>query len=204
MAGNYRTSGMIGMLRPVSAAGMFLAALALPGCASTSLPIASVNSTNQDLTQGYQVASGDKLRVTVFDEPNLTGEYEIGVDGELSLPLIEAIPAAGVTTSKMSELIATKLKEGGYVLAPRVSVEIILHRPFFILGEVVKPGEYSYSGDLTLDQAVAKAGGYTARAEKKAITLRRQQWASARRVKLDSTPLKIAPGDTITIQEAFF
>jgi polysaccharide biosynthesis/export protein len=201
---DFWSGGKRSMLNFVAKTGLIAAAMTLPGCAVSNLPLATVSTTNGDLTQGYKVAAGDKLRVTVFDEPTLTGEYEIGVDGELSLPLIASIPAAGVTTGELSGLIAAKLKEGGYVLAPRVSAEIILHRPFYILGEVVKPGEYSYSGDLTLDQAIAKAGGYTPRAEKRAVTLRRQQWASAKRVKLDGTPLKIAPGDTITIQEAFF
>lgn len=186
------------------AAALTVVLAALSGCGGGNLPVASAVTANHALTDGYRVAAGDKLRVTVFDEPTLTGEYEIGDGGALSLPLIDAIPAGGMTPVELSSAISDTLKDGGYVLSPRVSVEIILHRPFFILGEVTKPGEYPYSGELTLEQAVAKAGGYTPRADKRVVKLRRQQWTSAKRIKLDGAALKIAPGDTVTIQEAFF
>lgn len=186
----------------VAIAGM---TAALAACATGgNLPSVGVAATNQELVEGYHVAAGDKLHVTVFDEAALTGDYQIGVGGELALPLIDAIDADGKTPEALAQIISDKLKAGGYVLSPRVSVEITAHRPFYILGEVKTPGEYPYSGDLTLDQAVAKAGGYTARADKGTILLRRQQWAGSKRVRLDGTPLKIAPGDTITVQEAFF
>jgi polysaccharide export outer membrane protein len=189
-------------LRGAAAAILFAAGLS--ACASGNLPVTDVQSTNNALTDGYRVAAGDKLRITVFDEEALTGEYEIGDGGVLSMPLIDTIAADGKTPVELSGLITEKLKEGGYVLIPRVSVEIVSHRPFFILGEVANPGEYAYSGELTLEQAVAKAGGYTPRAEKGVVTLRRQDWTSPRRVKLGGPSLKIAPGDTITIAEAFF
>lgn len=186
------------------AAALTIVLFGLSGCGGSQMPLSSAVSANHALADGYRVAAGDKLRVTVFDEPTLTGEYEIGDGGALSLPLIEAIPAGGMTMAELSSAISNTLRDGGYVLSPRVSVEILLHRPFFILGEVTKPGEYPYSGELTLEQAVAKAGGYTPRADKRVIKLRRQQWTSAKRIKLDGAALKIAPGDTVTIQEAFF
>lgn len=186
------------------AAACIVVLAAVSGCSGGNLPVASAVTANHTMSEGYRVAAGDKLRVTVFDEPTLTGEYEIGDGGALSLPLIDAIPAGGMTTEQLSLAISDTLKDGGYVLSPRVSVEIILHRPFFILGEVSKPGEYPYSGELTLEQAVAKAGGYTPRADKRVVKLRRQQWTSAKRIRLDGASLKIAPGDTVTIQEAFF
>ena len=184
--------------------GLAILYLTLSGCAATNLPVATAAEVNRGLTEGYQVGAGDKLRVTVFDEPTLTGDYEIGVGGDLSLPLLDAIPVGGMTVDEISKIVEGKLAEGGYVLAPRVSVEIVQHRPFFILGEVQTPGEYPYNGALTLEQAVAKAGGYTARADKSTVILRRQDWDKSKRVKLDGTSLKVAPGDTITVQEAFF
>lgn len=159
---------------------------------------------NKELDAGYHVAAGDKLRVTVFGEPSLTGEYAIGVGGDLSLPLIEAIPADGSTPKQLSQTITAALKAGGYVLDPRVSVEILQHRPFYILGEVKSPGEYPYSGDLTFEQAVARAGGFTPRANRRTVSLRRQNSSAQQRVKLDGVALKIAPGDTITVNESFF
>lgn len=186
------------------AAAAILLAGGLSACAGSNLPVTDVISTNAALTEGYRVAAGDKLRITVFDEEALTGEYEIGDGGVLAMPLIETIAADGMTPVQLAGVITDKLKNGGYVLVPRVSVEIVSHRPFFILGEVANPGEYPYSGELTLEQAVAKAGGYTPRAEKNEVMLRRQEWETPMRVKLNGPSLRIAPGDTITVTEAFF
>ena len=172
-----------------------------PARAGASL---TVEESNRGLVGGYQVAAGDKLRITVFDEPTLTGDYEIGDDGAVAFPLIEPVKANGKTTSELANAISNELSKGGYVLVPRVAIEVTEHRPFYILGEVAKPGEYPYSGELTLNQAVAKAGGFTARANKRVIKLQRQSSSASTRIRLDGTPLKIAPGDTIIVQEAFF
>ena len=173
-------------------------------CANSTLPVVSASTINAELNSGYRIATGDELKVTVFDEESLTGQFEIGDGGLLAMPLIGAIDVDGLTATDVAAMVEKQLKDGGYVLAPRVSVEVLEHRPFFILGEVAKPGEYPYTGDLTLAQAVAKAGGYTPRAEKGTIELTRQAWRSARLVKIDAQALKIAPGDTIIVREAFF
>lgn len=198
------TIGNMNVARSRAVALIFAAVFLFSAPASASTPTLSAAQANSDLTNGYRVASGDKLKVTVFDEPTLSGEYEIGVDGDLAVPLLDPIPADGKTPNGLATIIADKLKAGQYVLVPRVSVEIVQHRPFFILGEVNKPGQYAYSGEITFEQAVAQAGGFTARANKKTILLRRQNWTSARRVKLDGHPLKLAPGDTVEVREAFF
>lgn len=180
------------------------ACLLMASCAASDLPRVSVADANAGLAQGYRIADGDKLKVTVFDEPALTGEFGVGLDGSLSLPLIKSMQASGQTPSELAARITTALAAGDYVLSPRVSVEVSQHRPFYILGEVNAPGEYPYIGDLTVDQAIAKAQGYSVRANKSEVVLRRQGWSEGRRVRLDSAPLLIAPGDTITVQEAFF
>jgi polysaccharide biosynthesis/export protein len=190
--------GFVSLL-PVISGCIFLAS-----CATTDLALVSVTEANSGLVQGYRIADGDKLKVTVFDEPTLTGEFGVGLDGGLSLPLINSMRAAGQTPNELAENIKSALVAGGYVLSPRVSVEVSQHRPFYILGEVKAPGEYPYIGDLTVEQAIAKAQGYSVRANKTEVVLRRQGWNAGRRVRLDSVPLLIAPGDTITIQEAFF
>jgi polysaccharide export outer membrane protein len=155
------------------------------------------------LRTGYQIGAGDRLRITVFDEPNLTNDYVVNESGAVAVPLIDEVPANQLTTSQLAGKIAEKLKTGGYVLTPKVAVEILKHRPFYILGEVAKPGEYPYTGDLTLAQAVATAGGYTARADTHSIRIQRGTGEQPAQVKLDA-PLRIAPGDTIIIKEAFF
>ena len=191
--------------RLVGAAAAFALAVGSSAAAAGSRePTLEPQALNGQLVAGYRVASGDKLRITVFDEPSLSGDYQISTDGDLSLPLLESIRADGHVTSSLAEAIAQRLQAGGYVLVPRVSVEVIEHRPFYILGEVNEPGEYAYSGDLTLSQAVAKAGGFTPRANKKIILLERQRTGQRVRVKLGDAQLLIAPGDTITVREAFF
>ena len=179
-------------------------AMALAGCAASSLPTIGVADANAAMSQGYRVSGGDKIRVSVFDEPTLTGEYDIGLDGGLSLPLLGTIPAQGKSAEQLAQAIAAALSEGGYVNDPRVAVDVAMHRPFFILGEVQAPGEYPYAGDLTVEQAIAKAGGYTPRAARSEVVLRRASWAEPRRIKLGTAPLLIAPGDTIRVEEAFF
>lgn len=187
-----------------------LGALALIGAASGASgagarePTLLASKLNQEVAVGYRIAAGDKLKVTVFEEPSLTGEYQIGGSGDLAIPLIDPIPAKGLTPNEIATIIAEKLKAGGYVLVPRVAAEVIINRPFYILGEVKLPGEYPYGGDMTLEQAVARAGGFSPRANRTTILLRRQDWTSARKVKLDGPALRIAPGDTITIRESFF
>lgn len=185
-------------------AASFLALATTTACTSSNLPVSSVAAANASIAEGYRVGAGDKLKITVFDEETLSGEYEVGDGGSIALPLIETIEADNKTANEISGMIAQKLVGGGFVLDPRVAVEIITYRPFFILGEVAEPGEYPYSGGLTLEQAIAKAGGYTPRAEKRRIELRRHHWNSARQVELDGQSLQIAPGDTITVLESFF
>ena len=183
-------------------AALLLAPLA--GCASSSLPELSVGEANRQVGEGYAVTTGDRLKVTVFDEPNLTGEYVIGASGELALPLIEPIPASGQPPNRIAEAIGARLKAGGYILNPRVAVEIMKFRPIYVLGEVGRPGEYPYDGKLTYLQAVAKAGGFTPRANRKVVELQRPGWPSGRVIKLTETPLAVAPGDTLVVREAFF
>ena len=185
--------------------GLALIGATAPVTAATARsPVQLASDLNSEMDHGYHVAAGDKLRVTVFGEPTLTGEYPVGVGGDLSLPLIDAIAAEGDTPKQVAKLITNALTAGGYVLDPRVAVEILEHRPFYILGEVKNPGEYPYNGDMTFEQAVARAGGFTPRANRHLISLRRQQWPAEQRVKLDGVALKIEPGDTIKVSEALF
>jgi polysaccharide biosynthesis/export protein len=189
-------------------AGVALAATAMlsgPGASAGTKPVAAtVAELNRDLPTSYRITPGDRLKVTVFDEANLTGEYLVGLGGELSMPLLGSIDTRDLQGGALAETIAGKLKDGGYVLAPRVSVEILSHRPFYILGEVNKPGEYPHASGMTLEQAVALAGGYTRRADTKSIVLKRSNWGQSERVRLDKSALQIAPGDTITVRESFF
>ena len=192
-------------LRRLSVGALSLLALALvSGCTAQGLPLISVTEANASLMEGYRIAGGDKVRVSVFDEPTLTGEFDVGLDGGLSMPLIGLVKAEGQSADLLAGEIAQRLSDGGYVIQPRVTVDVAQHRPFYILGEVQEPGEYPFVGDLTVEQAIAKAGGYTPRASRSEVVLRRADWPEARRVRLENLPLLIGPGDTIRVEEAFF
>jgi polysaccharide biosynthesis/export protein VpsN len=150
-------------------------------------------------TSGYRLGAGDKIRVTVFGEPYLSGEFNINANGTVSLPLIEPVPVAGLTIDESGVLIAQKLA-AGFMGDPKVSVDILTYRPFFIIGEVNNPGSFPYVADMTVLHAVAIAGGFTPRAAKRKILIQRG-------VRTDipaqnNTPVQ--PGDIITIEERFF
>jgi len=181
------------------------AALIIPflsGCTSDRVaPLASAGTTG-DLA-GYHLGSGDKLRITVYNEPALTGEYNVTPAGAVAFPLIGAVDAANHTIEQVTADIARRL-DPGYVHDPRVSIEVLNFRPFYILGEVNHPGEYPYSSGLTVEKAVALAGGFTYRANSRVVFLRRNNGPDEGSVSLRGTPIGVQPGDTIRIGERYF
>lgn len=150
----------------------------------------------------YHLGSGDKLRVITFGEESLTGEFFVAGSGKVSFPLIGEVQAAGLTIPQFQAEVENALKQG-YLKEPRVSVEVLDYRPFYILGEVTKPGEYPYTNGLTVLNAVATANGFTYRANQKKVFIKRAGEAEEHDYPLtSSTP--VAPGDTIRIGERFF
>jgi polysaccharide export outer membrane protein len=176
-----------------------LAGVALSGCAGAPSPLADSGMP----ATSYGLAAGDKLRITVYSEPALTGEYAINSAGNVAFPLIGDVPAKNGSVEKLAAAITTKLA-GGYVKDPRVSVEVLNYRPYYILGEVNKPGEFPYSVNLTIEQAVAAAGGYSYRANKRYAIIRRANEAEEHSVDLRGRPSYVLPGDTIRIGERYF
>ena len=150
----------------------------------------------------YTLDSGDKLRVVVFGQDGITNSYVVGADGNVNLPLVGSVPARGFTTAQLSQMISERLKQG-YVREPHVSVEVETYRPFFILGEVTTPGQYAYVANMTAETAVAIAGGFSPRADKRKIELTRN--APGQSFKGD-VPLNypIRPGDTVVVKERWF
>ncbi len=150
----------------------------------------------------YRLGVADKVRVIVFDEPSLSGEFLVNANGSLSLPLIGDIPAVGSTASVITGAIKKRLSDG-FLRDPQVSIDVLTYRPYYILGEVNKPGEYPYSSGLTVLNAVATAEGFTYRANKKKVNVKHAGEAEESKQKL--TPdLQVRPGDTIRIQERLF
>lgn len=151
----------------------------------------------------YRLGPGDKLRITVYNEPALTGEFTVTGSGTIAFPLIGGVPARDLTIEALQDAIRTKLA-AGYAKDPRVSVEVLNYRPYYILGEINKPGEYPYSTGLSMEQAVAAAGGFTYRAKTRIILLRRARQDGERSVDLRGPAVHVLPGDTIRIVERYF
>jgi polysaccharide export outer membrane protein len=150
----------------------------------------------------YRLGPGDKLHIITFDEPQLTGDFLVGADGMVSLPWIGDVPARGRTESELRADIEAKLKDG-YILNPAVSLQVMTYRPFYILGEVNKPGEYPYTAGLTVMSAVATAGGFTYRADTHRVYIKHLGETAEIRTKAKSAG-EVHAGDTIRIAERFF
>ena len=152
--------------------------------------------------QTYILAPNDRIRVKVFGEQDITGEYEVDSGGYVSIPLAGHVRAAGLTTRQVERAIVSALSKG-IVRDPRVNVEIALYRPYYILGEVKKSGEYPYRVGLTVLDAVASAGGFTYRANEDKVYLRRSG-SAAEEIHPLSAPILVYPGDNIRIPERYF
>lgn len=150
----------------------------------------------------YILGPNDRVRVKVYGEPDITGEYEVDSTGQISVPLAGHIHADGLTTKQLEQSIASALAKG-IVRDPRVNVEVALYRPYYILGEVKKSGEYPYRLGLTVLDAVASAGGFTYRANENKVYLRRANSGAEQEYSLDA-PVPVFPGDNIRIPERYF
>ena len=150
----------------------------------------------------YHLDAGDKLRVVVYGQEGLTNTYAIDAGGAITMPLIGAVPARGRTPAGLAAEIAARLRNG-YIREPSVAVEIEAYRPFFILGEVAAPGQYPYVPNMSVESAVAIAGGFTPRAKRDSVTLTHTTAAGpARTIVPLGTPL--GPGDTVLVGERWF
>lgn len=151
---------------------------------------------------GYVLGPGDKIRVTVFGQEDLSGEFEVDAAGLVALPLIQAVPAQGKTPQQLEKEIASRL-EPDFLKNPRVSVEVLTYRPFYIYGEVMKPGGYPYVNGMTVHNAIALAGGFTYRARTSSVIIRRTKEGvvSESDANLDAV---VAPGDVIEVRERYF
>jgi polysaccharide biosynthesis/export protein len=150
----------------------------------------------------YRLDAGDKLRVVVYGQEGLTNTYAIDAGGAITMPLIGSVPARGRTPAELASAISARLR-GGYIRDPSVAVEIEAYRPFFILGEVAAPGQYPYVPNMSVESAVAIAGGFSPRAKRDYVTLTHTDASgSSRYVVPLGTPLR--PGDTVFVHERWF
>ena len=151
---------------------------------------------------GYRLDAGDKLRVVVYGQEGLTNTYAIDAGGSITMPLIGSVPARGKTPAGLAADITAKLRNG-FIREPSVAVEIDSYRPFFILGEVAAPGQYPYVPNMTVESAIAIAGGFSPRAKRDVVTLTHTDGAGVMRYEVPlGTSLK--PGDTVQVGERWF
>ncbi len=148
-----------------------------------------------------QVGPGDKIKLTVFGEEDLSGEFEIDNTGSLAIPLVGEINVRGLTPREVERKVAHVL-DSGYLKNPRVNIEVLNFRPFFILGEVNKPGSYPYANEMTVINAVALGGGYTTRAKTGQIIVRRA--ATPDKEEWIGEDALVYPGDVLRVDERFF
>jgi len=150
----------------------------------------------------YRLDAGDKLRVVVYGQEGLTNTYAIGAGDTITVPLIGSVPARGRTPAELAAEISARLRKG-FIRDPSVAVEIESYRPFFILGEVAAPGQYPYVPNMSVESAVAIAGGFSPRAKRDGVTLTHtDNSGSIRMVVPLGTP--VSPGDTVLVGERWF
>ena len=207
-----------------------IAALVLSGCMRTTAPVAAAQpqSDLDSIAYGqsyamspaptavayaaapapvrydaaYRLDAGDKLRVVVYGQEGLTNTYAIDAGGSITMPLIGSVPARGRTPAGLASEITAKLRNG-YIRDPSVAVEIEAYRPFFILGEVAAPGQYPYVPNMSVESAVAIAGGFSPRARRDRVTLTHTDASGSARIVV---PLgtALSPGDTVLVGERWF
>jgi len=195
---NWLRAGLLGLMLVFGTAACSSGPIA--GDAVSALTDADLSAVRT--VPEYRLGAADKVRVNVFGEEALTGEFIVGGSGKVSMPLLGEVQAAGLTISQFQNEIAEALKQG-YINEPRVSAEVLNYRPFYILGEVNKPGEYPYTNNLTVLNAVATAEGFTYRANTRQVFIKRADGVSEQSFPL-TTGTQVAPGDTIRIGERFF
>jgi len=193
--------------------GALAAVLALGACGDGDrTPVVQDVSTGQALSltatggrgaaSDYRLGPNDRTRIIVFGQPTLTGEFVLDGNGVLSYPLIGNVDARGMTPAELQSTIAQRLDKD-WVHNPSVSVEVSTRRPFYVIGEVQKPGSYPYVTDMSVLNAIATAGGQTYRANMSDFYIKRKQDGRVVRVQASQESL-LQPGDTVVVKERFF
>lgn len=182
--------------RSLRLAGQLLAiALALGACEAPGPTVPRVDSADWN----YPLGPGDKVKVKVFGDQSLSGDYQVDGQGAFTMPLVGTIKAAGLTSNQLETQIEKNLRE--FMRSPDVSLEIISYRPFYIVGEIRKPGSYPYVDGMTVMNAIAIAGGFTYRAREENFYIQ----AKGEQKQVPAGQLtRVMPGDVIIVRERYF
>jgi protein involved in polysaccharide export with SLBB domain len=200
-----KSGSLLSAVRSVQLAAALLSVVLLTGCAQSAVAQqgASVAALPAGGNSDYRLGSGDHLRITVFGEQDLSGEYQVDGSGKMAFPLLGQVQAGGMTAGELQNQLSHALSPA-YIKNPAVSVEVLTYRPFYIVGEVQKPGSYPYVSGMTVINAVALAGGFTYRAKENRFELTRSG-PNGQKQQFDASQLTpVQPGDVITVPERFF
>lgn len=183
-----------------------LCVLMLSACGGGPPPLESTDAfrstQGRPLDEIYRLGTGDVVRITVFGEVDLSGEFTVDDAGAISMPLIGPVQAAGKTPRELAASVVARLKEG-YLRNPRVSTQIVGYRPFYIYGEVQEPGNYPFTLGLHVIEAVATAGGYTYRADQDEVYITRKVGGESQEFSAPPSA-RVFPGDIIKVPERYF
>jgi polysaccharide export outer membrane protein len=174
------------------------------GCGAAAAPMVGAYAAypQMNFETPYMLDAGDRLRITVFGQEGLTNSYAVDAAGNITMPLVGTVPARGLTTEQLSYSLTERLKQG-YIREPKVAIEVEAYRPFFIHGEVGAPGQYAYVANMTVENAIAIAGGFGPRADRGKVTLSRNIGGQTTRAAVGlAYPLR--PGDTLRVGERWF
>lgn len=170
---------------------------------STSAPVDSQQALQaQPSRPAYRIGTGDKLKVAIYNNEKLSGEYPVGGDGKIGLPMLGRVAVGGLTLDEVTAVLVGRLADG-YFLNPNVTVDMAEYRPVYILGEVQKPGQYPYAEGMTVYRLVAQAGGYSYRANRKKMDVRHDSQHEHALSEIRE-PDYVQPGDTIIVRQRYF
>lgn len=186
-------------------ATVLLLGLQLAGCYTDYGPVEVVTKPISPAGAGLAAVlkPGERIKITVYGEEGLTAEYDVSPSGNVSMPLIGSVRAAGHTPVQFGRTVEARYRSGGFLQDPHVNVAVVTFKPFYVLGEATTPGEYPYRSGLTVHSAVAMAGGFTYRASRSAVLIRHTGDDVWKEYSL-TEPVPIAPGDLIRIPERYF
>jgi protein involved in polysaccharide export with SLBB domain len=194
-------------LSALRAAAILFLGLTLLAAGGAPLGSASAQEQNAAAEAGagdaqYRVSSGDKLSIVVFGQEDVSGQFQVDGAGNITMPLLGQVAAAGRTIAQLQSEITVALDKD-YIVNPRVSIEVLNYRPFYILGQVNSPGSYPFVAGMDVRQAIAIAGGFTRRARTSSVTVIRETAKGS--VEIEAKPdAPILPGDTIEVERRLF
>ena len=190
------------MFRVLLCSAMLATAFLVSGCAGNTLNEAEQQAAVAAATSPAKLQPGDKIKIVVFGEDKLSGDYQLDQSGQISLPLAGTIKAQGLTQSELEQELAKKFRSQ-YLKDPKVTVTITTLRPYYIIGEVKSPGQFAYQSGLNVLTALAIAGGPTYRAQRNTVEIQHLGETSMHEYPV-SASVPILPGDVIKVPERYF